>query len=186
MELLTVGQPCPDEWDLLPGDTFIIAGRPECLFIMAAVYNLRPFEIEAFRSGPITLAAGPHQYGVIIAAHVGEIWADSIVGPFANMDEDYEADVAALWRSWADAAPGEGGTVSAVLVDRDAGDAVAALRMLGTSREFARFVGRQLAAKYDEPLPDQMAVLDAALAWQQANDPAEWAKRRASVTYRTK
>jgi hypothetical protein len=142
-----------DTWtgNLPPGDSFGVHISPGAgVMTLGAVGNLRTAELAGFRDGTVRVAVGPGPEGVAIIAYKydGWGWCD---GAAANIDtlpdpiEEYR-EMAERW------ATGEGHlAVAGVLVDRGAGDAIAALRYFTLSPHVSRTLGRLLVKVYAGP-----------------------------------
>lgn len=185
MEMYVVGETWPDR--LPPGDSFGAHVSPGAgLLCLAAVSGLRSHELAGFRSGPVELAVGVGPPGVVVIAYqfAGFGWCDGAAAR-VPMDEDLLAEKRELVANWVAARGPERGSVIGVLVDRDAGDAIAALRYCSMSPHFTNMLGRLLRPIYDGPEITEAEFMTRVRTWQAAHpDSARWVKAHALATCR--
>lgn len=178
----TLGQTLEDG-DLPPGDSFGVHVTPGVgVHLLAAIHRLRTPELAGFREGPVRFAVGSGPEGLAILAYrfEGFGWCDGAAALHEALPdplEEYQR-LAALW-----AEGGGHAAVAGVLVDRDAGDAVAALRYFTLSPHVTRTLGRLLVKVYAGPVLTDEDYATRVRGHQAAHpDSGRWVKDHALAT----
>ena len=108
MQALTIGETFPDAHKLPPGDSFGFYPSSEGLRLLGVLTGLRSEELGGWNDGPIELAVTPHPLGVVIAANIGGVWAESVLAPVEG-ESSADPEVVDMWRTWAEMPSGMGG-----------------------------------------------------------------------------
>lgn len=176
-----------ETWEgrLPPGDTFGTHVDPGLgvLLLLGAVHRLRTPELSGFRDGVVRLAVGTAPDLVIIAHQFpGWGWSDGAATRLTTQDGPIE-EYRELAEEWATG--GGRGAVVGVLVDRDAGDAIAALRYFSMSPHVTAMLGRLLRGVYAGPEFTEGEYAARVLAWQADHpDTEKWVRTHALATCR--